>query len=65
MNDSTLVTARFHRQSLLLVSKTKEISSSHFCLEKERLNDGQGFIFGREFGEGVGMRGLLGPVQGT
>ena len=64
-NDSPLVTARFPSQSLLLVSTIKQTSSSHFWPETERLNDGQGFIFGTEFGEGVGMRGLLGAVQRT
>ena len=61
----TLVIASFYRPSLLSLPTTKETSSSHFWPEKERLNDGKGFIFSTEFGEGVGMRGLLGAVQGA
>jgi len=60
-NNLTVFASSFHSQSLLLSPSTKETFGSYFCLGKERLNDGQDFIFGTE----VGMRGLLGEVQGA
>ena len=57
----TVFTSRFHSQSLLWFPSTKETFGSYLRLEKERLNDDQGFILGTE----VRMRGLLGAVQGA